>query len=56
MIDEATLREVLSDYLAPLYQFIGAAMAALVILLALYVVLWPFLRNVRFYSRSKERD
>lgn len=56
MIDEATLRSVLSDYLEPLYQLIGAGIAVLVIGSAVYFVLWPFLRNTKYYAKGRDRD
>lgn len=41
------LVEVLSDYITPLYQVIGAACAALVILLAVIVVILPFMKRIK---------
>lgn len=40
------LRLVLNDYFAPLYQIIGAGLAVIIIALAIFLVIKPFIRRI----------
>lgn len=46
-ITKSELIEVLNTYITPLYQVIGATCAGVVLVLAVFVVIRPFMKRIR---------